>query len=485
MSETHSCEHCGAALAADARFCEACGRAVSAPSAPVTPQPAVPSSAPTQSSRPTWLIVGCVAVAAVIVCVGAAAVGGFFLFQNNAQARATPTLLAIFMPSTSTRVPNTVVVPPTLTTPAVIPTTAPSPTPSPAPKCPPTPTLPAGVLFSDDFGSRQASECNGWQFPNSDNADALWSPNTYTISIKKPNSGAMTGMEGSSRQYADFALEIEAQPLDDNVSVYGLIFRYSKNQDGAETYYRFALFPDGRYSLNKLAAGDWVRVVDYTASPLIKIGKNKNTLGVIAQGSTFSLYINRTLVKTMTDDAIKGSGIVGITVGNATNVPAAASFSRVTVLTPDKAKADWGGTAAPAPPTVSNLPQLTPVPPTFAAAPGLYVSALRLEPGPQRGMDIAFYPMFLNTTGGMQPYRVKVYLYRAENMRNSFGETSVGAVAIPVGATEQKAAGSWKLGSGGCEDFIARVGWLDDQNRVTFFNAPAGGTFELRFPMCQ
>ncbi len=155
------------------------------------------------------------------------------------------------------------------------------------------------------------------------------------------------------------------------------------------------------------------------------------------------------------------------------------------VLTPDKARADWGGTAAPAPPTVSNLPQPTPVPPTLAAPPGLYVTGVRLEPGPQRGVDIGFYPMFLNTTGGTQTYRVKVYLYRAENMRNSYGETSTGSITIPVGSTEQKGAGSWKLGGGGgCEDFVARVGWIDDQNRITYFNAPAGGTFESRFSVC-
>ncbi|MDE3088726.1 MAG: zinc ribbon domain-containing protein [Chloroflexota bacterium] len=480
MSVTRFCEHCGAPLAADALFCEACGRAVSAPSVPTTTGVAAPTSAPAKSSRPPWLIVGGVAIVVVIACVAVIAVGAFFFFRSTSQALATPTLIAIGSPSTPALPISTATRALTLAITATTPTATPTQTPA----CPPTPALPAGVLFNEDFSSRQVAACNDWADLKLDNADAVWSPNAYTISIKKPNSGAINTMELPDRQYADFALETEAQPLDDNVSVYGLVFRFSHTPDGQETYYRFALFPDGRYSLNKLAAGNWVRVVDYTASPLIKTGKNKNTLGVIAQGSTFSLYINRTLVKTITDDSIKGSGTIGITAGNAANVPAATSFTRLTVLTPDKAKADWGGTAAPAPPTVSNLPQATLVPPTLAAPPGLYVSALRLDPGPKRGVDITFYPTFLNTTGGTQSYRVKVYLYRAENLRNSFGETSPAPTTIPVGLTEQK-AGSWKLGSGGCEDFIARVGWIDDQNRITFFNAPVGGTFELRFPMCQ
>ena len=350
--------------------------------------------------------------------------------------------------------------------------------------CPlPTTALPAGVLFNEDFSSARVAACNGWWEILKPDYDALWSPNAFTLSIKKPNYGAIDTMDG---QYADFALETEAQPLDENVNVYGLVFRFSQDQNGKLNYYRFALVPDGRYALGKLVAGEWqTRVVDYTASPVIKTGKNKNILGVIAQGNTFSLYINRTLVKTVTDDAIKGSGMVGVTIGNGTSAPAAASFSRVTILTPDKARAEWGGTAAPAPPTISNLPQPTLVPPTLAAPPGLYVSALRMDPGPQRGVDISFYPTFLNTTGGTPTYRVKVYLYRVENMRNSFGETPIAPITIPAGSTEQRVAGSWKLGSGGCEDFIARVGWVDDQNRITFFNALAGGTFELQFPMCQ
>ena len=345
--------------------------------------------------------------------------------------------------------------------------------------CPPSTTaLPTGVLFNEDFSSARVSACNGWWEIVRPDYDALWSPNAFTLSIKKPNYGAIDTMDS---QYADFALETEAQPLDENVNVYGLIFRFNPDQNGKLNYYRFALVPDGRYALAKLVAGEWqTRVVDYTASPAIKTGKNKNILGVIAQGNTFSLYINRTLVKTVTDDAIKGGGMVGVTIGNGTSAPAAATFSRLTVLTPDKAKADWGSA-----PIVTSAPTLAPRP-TAPIAPGLYVTSLRFEPAPpKRGQDIGFYTTFLNTAAGDQNTRWLVYVYRPDNFRNSFGETSTAPITVPRGQLELKALGGWKLGGGGgCEDFVARVAIKDNNNQVTFLNQTDGQMFESRFSVC-
>jgi hypothetical protein len=444
----------------------------------------VPASAPAQSSRPIWLITGCVAVIVLIVCAGIASVGGFFYLQSTTKAPATATLIAVLSPSTPTRALNTVVVPPpTLPAPAITPTTAPSPTPttapsptpSPTPKCPPTPALPAGVLFSDDFGSRQVSECNGWDITAGENVDYTWSANKLTISVKKK---LWLGWSAPDGEYDNFGVETEAQPISDDYAEYGLVFRVS-GAENTRNYYLLGITSDGKYFVFKQIAGKWSEVdpVKRTLAPSVKPGKNKNLIGVIAQGNNFALYINRVLVNTITDDSLVGKGVVGVIAGTGeNNANAVVAFSRLTILTPDKARAEWSSAPVPTQP---------PSQPTSAVPPGLYVSALRMEPGPQRGVDIAFYPMFLNTTGGIQSYRVKVYLYRAENLRNSFGETSAAPIAIPVGMTEQKALGSWKLsGGGGCEDFIARVGWIDEQNRITFFNAPGSGTFESRFPVC-
>jgi hypothetical protein len=118
--------------------------------------------------------------------------------------------------------------------------------------------------------------------------------------------------------------------------------------------------------------------------------------------------------------------------------------------------------------------------------PGVYVAKLRLEPSPpMRRQDVGFYPTFLNTTGSTQSYRWLVYVYRPDNFRHSFGETPKITTDISVGSSEQRAEGTWKLtGGGDCEDFVARVAWLDQERRVFPFNQPEGQVFELPFRVC-
>ena len=116
MSASRFCENCGATLVAKARFCEACGRAVSAPPAPAMPEVAAPSSATLRLSQPRWLIVGGVAVVAVIACVAVIAVGGFFFFQSTAQGPTKPAPSAFGSPSAPTPLVNTS---PLLRTPAI------------------------------------------------------------------------------------------------------------------------------------------------------------------------------------------------------------------------------------------------------------------------------------------------------------------------------------------------------------------------------
>jgi hypothetical protein len=291
-----------------------------------------------------WLVAGFVFVCILFACIAAVAAGGYLYFQSNIQARATPTLISIFAPSTPTRAPSTVVelpttAPPTLSAPTIIPTTAPSP--SPTSKCPPAPALPAGVLFSDDFASRQVSECNGWALTTGENVDYAWSENKYTISVKKK---LWLGMTWPSSEYDNFGIETEAQPISDDYAEYGLVFRVT-GVENARNYYFFGIRTDGKYFVYKQTAGKWSDAdpVKITPAPSIKPGKNKNLIGVIAQGNTYALYINRVLVNTITDDSFVGKGKVGIIAGaGENNANASVVFSRLTVLTPDKAKAEWG-----------------------------------------------------------------------------------------------------------------------------------------------
>jgi len=234
--------------------------------------------------------------------------------QATETAIPTPKLAA-----TSTREP----VAPTATKAAATPTTAPS---------------AEGVLFEDDFSSQQTSESNGWDFTSTENVERTWSANKYTFAVSKKN---YLGYGTPDGEYDDFGAEVEAQ-TSSAYARYGIRFRIQGGSDNP-SYYIFVVTTDGKYYVDTLLNGDWADVspVESTASQYINKGKAKNTLGVLAQGSQISLYINRTLVKTFSDDSIN-SGSVGVLAGPGDNASAEVTFSRFTVLTAEKAKADWG-----------------------------------------------------------------------------------------------------------------------------------------------
>jgi hypothetical protein len=227
-----------------------------------------------------------------------------------------------------------------LPTATIAPTSTRAPTPKPKPTAT-TASVPTGVgvLFSDDFSSQQATEDNGWNFDSTDNVDRAWAPNQYTISVHKTN---YLGYGTPDGEYTDFGAEAEAQATSEYAK-YGLRFRIA---DG-DNYYIFVITTDGKYYVDKLVQDEWAdpSPVKSTASQYIKKGKVKNRLGVLAQGSKISLYINGFLVKTFTDDSID-SGSVGVLAGAGDNDTAETVFSRFTVLTAAQAAADWGTTPA-------------------------------------------------------------------------------------------------------------------------------------------
>ncbi|GEM_PF-4277856 len=118
--------------------------------------------------------------------------------------------------------------------------------------------------------------------------------------------------------------------------------------------------------------------------------------------------------------------------------------------------------------------------------PGLYVTDLRTTPDPPvRNTPLTFYATFNNTASGDQNLRWLVYIYKASNMSVSHGETSSILTTFAPGTSEKRALGYWMAGPGGpCENFVARVGWLDVNNQPVMFAKPDGKVFEKLFTVC-
>jgi hypothetical protein len=141
--------------------------------------------------------------------------------------------------------------------------------------------------------------------------------------------------------------------------------------------------------------------------------------------------------------------------------------------------------ALPTPPTIA-IPTSTPAPPTPVIPAGLYITSLDIVPDPPtRGSALLFYATFANTTGAPQTFRWIVYIYRPDNPNTSFGETTVTLSSLALGAHTEQSLGFWRLPLGGpCENFIARVAWMDQNNKTTSFRTPNGKTYEKPFTVC-
>lgn len=215
----------------------------------------------------------------------------------------------------------------------------PSATPKPAASATPTARAAAtqsGILFSDVFDSEHNSIANGWAFDQED----TWSPGKLTMTVSEKNT--ITWEVVPAGILGDIGVEIEAQPQVSTGVEYGIMF-YLGGSTASRSYFLFGVTANGEYYLYKKVDGQWADPdpVGNTPSRYVKTGSASNRLGVLTQGGKISLYINGNLVKTVTDRSLS-SGRVALFVDNVDNNQAAVEFSRVTILSPERAKVELG-----------------------------------------------------------------------------------------------------------------------------------------------
>jgi hypothetical protein len=107
------------------------------------------------------------------------------------------------------------------------------------------------------------------------------------IAIDVANSGTFTIME--FREFSDFDLIVNATQVagpDDNG--YGVIFRHQDNQN----YYVLMISGDGYYQVLRRLEGVDEVLSDWAPTPVIQQGQATNAVRVVAQGDTFTFFIN-------------------------------------------------------------------------------------------------------------------------------------------------------------------------------------------------
>ncbi len=126
----------------------------------------------------------------------------------------------------------------------------------------------------------------------------------------------------------------------------------------------------------------------------------------------------------------------------------------------------------------------TPPPPP----PGVFVTDLRLSPAiPAFFKAATFIPTFSNTANQTLNFKWKVYIWKTDNLTKSNNETSFLQTAFQTGSAEYPSLGQFSYGATGnnCENFFARVGWIDSDNKIQYFMFPDGRTFEKPFSVCD
>jgi hypothetical protein len=186
----------------------------------------------------------------------------------------------------------------------------------------------------------QASKDKGWDYGSvgGGSLDITWAANKYTLVGKKSD---WIWYEYPRGTYNDFGVEIEALP-NGEFGEYGIALRIN-GSTGVRTFYVFGITSGGDYRLRKQIDGKWAdnALVPPTYSPYINSGQAKNRLSVLALGSTLSFYINGTLVNTI-DDTSSKQGNVGVYIQTYDGDHADVSFSRLTILSVDQAKIEYG-----------------------------------------------------------------------------------------------------------------------------------------------
>jgi len=174
-------------------------------------------------------------------------------------------------------------------------------------------STPGELVFKDDFSSPDS----GWLVESGD-----WGRIAYSngeLAIQRKGDSWARAINNNVGRLIDFAVEIDARkiPEGEDKSDCSILFRFQDNKN----FYGFYVQPRGYYSVWKMMAGEWTKLIDWTESDYIKTGTSTNKLKVVCQGQKMDFYINGHKVNTANDDTFT-EGKIAISVTNTEETPA-------------------------------------------------------------------------------------------------------------------------------------------------------------------
>ena len=177
------------------------------------------------------------------------------------------------------------------------------------------------IFFQDDFSDNRA----GWK-EGPTQVKNFFQDGKYHLSGILTPMWIINGYPGQELRFKDFVLEIEATLLEgsDGAS-YNIRFRYTD-----PNCYNYTIYEDGAFSFEKFIQGRWTVLIPKTSNAAIQTGKGSNTLKVVAEGTSFSFFVNGVKVGAFNDDSIP-EGNIGLGAGADNQGLVHATFANLTV----------------------------------------------------------------------------------------------------------------------------------------------------------
>jgi len=219
--------------------------------------------------------------------------------QTNANVTATATAQAN---PTSPPVPSSV---------TAMATAQANPTSPPVPSSNPYPPNAGTLALSDPLVDN--GEGYHWeQGTNSNNAICQFTSNG--LDVTQPKQGYFHGCIAHATDFTNFAYEVQMTMLSGDYA--GIIFCADTTRG---TYYFFYIKPTGDYALKTLRNDQFTGTLKSGSSTAIHTGLSAtNLIAVVVQNGNITLYVNRTLIDSVSDSSYT-HGAIGVFTGNDVN----------------------------------------------------------------------------------------------------------------------------------------------------------------------
>jgi hypothetical protein len=166
-----------------------------------------------------------------------------------------------------------------------------------------------------------------WDVSNQADGTCAFTSGSYHVNTPKTQLFFLCAAEATD--FSNFAYEVQAKVVQGDCA--GMVFRADTN---AGKLYFFEVCQDGTYNFSRYLDYSGNNVKDFAggSSAAIVTGLNQtNTIAVVAQGSTLTIYVNKQKITSVTDSTFT-HGQIGV-FADSINHPTTVTFSNAKVWT--------------------------------------------------------------------------------------------------------------------------------------------------------